>query len=98
MMQWAQVRAKEKNQMPDTKDRLLRAAELLDLAEHLICTLETCDRSTVVQFVQSELQAVQAVVALLNASTWPIGRQWRSRLGVSTGGRDGSGPCQPLKK
>jgi hypothetical protein len=60
--------------MPDTKDGLLRAAELLDLAEHLICTLETCDRSTVVQFAQCELQAVQDVVALLNVSTWPIGK------------------------
>ena len=43
--------------MPDTKDRLLRAADLLDLAEHLICTLETCDGSTVVQLVQSEHKA-----------------------------------------
>jgi hypothetical protein len=65
--------------MPDTKDRLLRAAELLDLAEHLICTLETCDGSTVVQFVQSELQSIQDVVALLNVSTWPIGKGFAKR-------------------
>lgn len=52
--------------MPDVKGRLLRAADLLDLAEHLICALETCDSSTVVQFAQAELQGVQEVLALLN--------------------------------
>ena len=58
--------------MPDVKDRLLRAADLLDLAEHLICALETCDSSTVVQFAPTELQGVQDVVAFLNVSPWPI--------------------------
>jgi len=58
--------------VPDVRDRLLRAAELLDLAEHLIGALETCDSSTVVQFAQTELQSVQEVVALLNVSNWPI--------------------------
>jgi len=53
----------EKNQMPDGKDRLLLAAELLDLAEHLICALETCDKNTVVQFALTELQGVREAVA-----------------------------------
>jgi len=49
--------------MPDGKDRLLLAAELLDLAEHLICALETCDKNTVVQFALTELQGVREAVA-----------------------------------
>jgi len=63
------LRGREKNQMPDGKDRLLRAAELLDLSEHLICTLGTCDRGMVVRFAMTELQALAEAVALLNIST-----------------------------
>jgi hypothetical protein len=39
---------KEKTQVPDAKDHLLWAAELLDPAEHLIGILETSDRGVVV--------------------------------------------------
>jgi hypothetical protein len=58
----------EKNQMPDGKDRLLRAAQLLDLAEHLTCTLGTCDRAIVVQFAVTELQVLGEAVALMTAA------------------------------
>jgi hypothetical protein len=55
--------------MPDGKDRLLQAAQLLDLAEHLICTLGTCDRAIVVQFAVTELQVLGEAVACLDLST-----------------------------
>jgi hypothetical protein len=55
----------EKNQVPDAKDRLLWAAELLDLVEHLICILETSDRRVVVQFAVTDLKAVGEAVALM---------------------------------
>jgi hypothetical protein len=47
------------------KDRLLWAAELLDLAEHLIGILETGDGREVVQFAVTDLKAVEEAVALM---------------------------------
>jgi hypothetical protein len=52
----------------NAKDRLLWAAELLDLAEHLICILETGDRGVVVQFAVTDLKAVGEAVALMKVS------------------------------
>jgi hypothetical protein len=54
--------------VPDAKDRLLWAAGLLDLAEHLICILETGDRGVVVQFAVTDLKAVGEAVALTKVS------------------------------
>ena len=55
--------------MPDAKDRLLWAAELLDIAEHLIGILETGDKGVVVQFAVTDLKAVEEAVALMKVST-----------------------------
>lgn len=54
---------KEKNQVPDAKDHLLWAAELLDPAEHLVGILETSDRGVVVRFAVTDLKAVEEAVA-----------------------------------
>jgi hypothetical protein len=54
--------------MPDARDCLLQAAELLELAEHLVCILETGDRGVVVRFAVTELKSVGEAVALLNVS------------------------------
>lgn len=54
--------------MPDAKDRLLWAAELLDLAEYLIGILETGDRGVVVQFAVSDLKAFGDAVAVMKVS------------------------------
>ena len=54
--------------MPNAKDRLLQAAELLDLAERLLCILETSRRGVGVQFAVTELKAVEEAVALLKVS------------------------------
>jgi hypothetical protein len=59
---------KETNQVPDAKDRLLWAAELLDLAEHLICILESGDRGVVVEFAVTDLKAVGEAMALMKVS------------------------------
>ena len=60
--------------MPDAKDRLLWATELLDLAEHLICILETGDRAVVVQFAVTDLKAVGEAVARFHAlDDFPVG-------------------------
>ena len=53
---------KKKNQVPCAKDRLLRAAELLDLAENLIGTLETSDRCVLVRVAVTNLKAVEEAV------------------------------------
>ena len=58
----------EKNQVPDAKDRLLWAPELLDLAEYLIGILETGDRGVVVQFAVTDLKAVEEAVALMKVT------------------------------
>jgi hypothetical protein len=53
--------------MPNAKDRLLLAAELLDLAERLLCILETSRRgAVVVQFAVTELNTVEEAMTLLN--------------------------------
>jgi hypothetical protein len=54
--------------MPNTKDCLLQAEELLDLAEHLIRILETNRGDVVVQFAVTELNSVGEAGALLNVS------------------------------
>jgi hypothetical protein len=68
-MPWSQVLgSKEKNPMPDARDCLLQAAELLELTELLICILETSNRGVVVRFAVTELKALREAVALLNVS------------------------------
>lgn len=53
--------------MAEAKNRLFMAAELLDLAEHLICVLETSDRDVVVKFGVTELRTIEKAGVFLNA-------------------------------